>query len=278
MADARYSDPVDIASSTVLITGGSSGIGLGLARCFLHAGATVIITGRREEQLKQATEELNALGKKKVISRVNDVEKAAEREELYHWIVAEHPATNILINNAGIQQRYPILPNVDPTKNVSWAEREKEIHINISAPMHLCHLFINHFREMKRTTAIINVSSGLAFTPLAMIPIYSATKAAIHSFTMSLRYQLMNEIPSIQVYEIVPPAVQTNLGGSHAFGEPLDPYCQATFARLVQGDQEIGYNRSEQWRKSGSREESDRAFQMINEQFRHVLEEHTKKS
>ncbi|CAF2369950.1 unnamed protein product [Rotaria sp. Silwood2] len=78
---------------------------------------------------------------------------------------------------------------------------------------------------MKITTAIINVSSDLAFILFASIPIYSATKASIHSFTMSLRYQLMNEIKNIQIYEIVPSAVQTNLGDSHTFGELLVQYC-----------------------------------------------------
>ena len=271
MADQRYSSPLDFKSSTALITGGSSGIGLGLARCFLEAGAQVIITGRREQQLKEAVEELNKLGKKKVLHRVNDVEHAKDRQALYDWIVREHPETNILVNNAGIQQRFPIIPDVDASKNVTWEEREKEILVNISAPMHLSHLFIAHFRQKKTTTAIMSVSSGLAFVPLATIPIYSATKAAIHSFTMSLRYQLMSEIPSIQVYEIVPPAVQTNLGGSHAFGEPLEPYCQATFARLLKGDQEIGYNRSEEWRKVRSRDDAEKEFVTMNDQFKKMM-------
>jgi uncharacterized oxidoreductase len=138
--------------------------------------------------------------------------------------------------------------------------------------MHLSHLFIQHFRQMKTKTAIMNVSSGLAFVPLVLIPIYSATKAALHSFTMSLRYQLAHEVPNIQVYEIVPPAVQTNLGGSHAFGEPLDEYCQATFERLVKGEQEIGYKQSDALRKMKSREESDKQFITINGHFSKVLQ------
>ena len=184
----------------------------------------------------------------------------------------EHPQTNILINNAGIQQRAPFIPNEAASENISWEEREKEILINISGPMHLSHLFLKHFRQMKVTTAIMNVSSGLAFTPAASLPIYSATKAAIHSFTMSLRYQLMNEIKTIQVYEIVPPAVQTQLGGSHAFGEPLDEYCQATFERLVKGEQEIGYKFSDQARKMKSREESDKQFIVLNENMKKMFQ------
>ncbi|CAF4033710.1 unnamed protein product [Adineta steineri] len=273
MVDECYSTPLDISCSTVLITGGSSGIGLGLARCFVHADASVIITGRREQQLKEAVEELNNIGKKKVIYRINDVERIDNRLALYDWIISEHPQTNILINNAGIQQQQPFLPNENYTKSIPWEEREREIQINICAPIHLSQLFVTHFQQMKTTTiaAIINVSSGLAFTPLASIPIYSATKAAIHSFTMSLRYQLSKEIKNIQVYEIVPPAVQTNLGGNHAFGEPLDEYCQATFERLKKGEQEIGYKRSDQARKMASRQDLDKQFYMLNNNFKRTI-------
>jgi uncharacterized oxidoreductase len=272
MADECYSNPIDISSSTILITGGSSGIGLGLAQYFVRAGASVIITGRREQQLQEAIEKLNQIGNKKAIYRINDVEKLDERLALYNWIITEHPETNILINNAGIQQRHPFIPNdEDSSKNISWEEREKEIQINICAPMHLSYLFLTHFRQMKTTSAIMNVSSGLAFTPSAKIPIYSATKAALHSFTMSLRYQLMNELPNIQVYEIIPPAVQTNLGGSHAYGEPLDDYCQSTFERLKKGEQEIGYNTSDTRRKM-SREQSDKYFITMNDQFKNIFQ------
>ena len=271
MVDQRYSTPLDFKSSTVLITGGSSGIGLGLAQCFLQAGAQVIITGRREQQLKEAVQELNKLGKKKVLHRVSDVEKAKDRQALYDWIACEHPETNILLNNAGVSQKYPIIPDQDASKNVSWEEREKEILINVSGPIHLSQLFIAHFRKKKTPTAIMNVSSGLAFIPFTSVAIYSATKAAIHSFTMSLRYQLMGEIPSIQVYEIIPPAVQTNLGGGPAFGEPLDAYCQGTFARLQQGDQEIGYNSSEKRRKMQSREVTDHEFVSLNDSMKKMF-------
>jgi uncharacterized oxidoreductase len=270
MADERYSQPLDIKSSTVLITGGSNGIGLGFARCFVQAGATVIITGRREQQLKEAAEELNRLGKKKVIYHVNDVEKLEERRALYEWIICEHPQTNIILNNAGIQQRASFIADEKSSENISWEEREKEIQINIAAPMHLSHLFITHFRQMKTPSAIINLTSGLAFIPLAWTPIYSATKAAIHSFTMSLRYLLSNEIKNIQVYEIVPPAVQTNIGGGPANGEPLDEYCQATFERFIKGEQEIGYKFSDDARKTISREELDKKFIQLSERTKQL--------
>lgn len=268
MADERYPQPLDIASSTVLITGGSSGIGLGLAKCFVQAGATVIITGRREQQLKEAAEELNSIGKNKAITHVSDVEKTADRQALYEWITSKHPQTNVLLNNAGVQQHEPFIPNAQSSKNPSWEDREKEIHINISGPIHLSHLFIAHFRQLKTTAAIMNVSSGLGFVPLVSTPIYSATKAAIHSFTLSLRYQLAEEIKNIQVYEIVPPAVQTNLGGGHAFGEPLNEYCEATFERLSKGQQEVGYKFSDQARNTTSRDEQYKLFVNLNERMK----------
>lgn len=273
MATDKYAQPLDIPSSTVLITGGSGGIGLGLARCFVQAGATVLITGRREQQLKEAAEELNKLGKKKVVYRVNDVEKVTDRLALYDWATSEHPEVNVLINNAGIQQRFPLLQSEDSSKIVPWEEREKEIQINVCAPMHLCDLFLQHFRRMKTTTALMNVSSGLAFVPLTTVAIYSSTKAALHSYTMSLRYQLADKLPNVQVYEIIPPAVRTNLGGSHDFGEPLNEYCEGTFARLVNGDKEVGYKQSDVLRMFKSREESDKGFIGLNEYFKKLAQD-----
>jgi uncharacterized oxidoreductase len=272
MADEVYSTPLDIASSTILVTGGSSGIGLGLAKLFVQAGASVIITGRREQQLKEAVEELNRLGNKKAVYRVNDVEKIEERLALFDWITSEHPQTNVLINNAGIVHRHPFIANEDPSKNISWEEREKEIHINISAPIHLSYLFIPFFRQSKATTAIMNVSSGLGFTPAAFAPIYSATKAALHSFTMSLRYLVKDAAPNLQVYEIIPPAVKTNFGGGGVgYGEPLDEYCQATFERLAKGEQEVGYKTSEERRKNTGREFSDKYFITLNDNLKKLL-------
>ncbi|CAF0968790.1 unnamed protein product [Rotaria magnacalcarata] len=89
---------------------------------------------------------------------------------------------------------------------------------------------------------------------------------------MSLRYQLANEIPNIQAYEIIPPAVQTNLGGSHAFGEPLDDCCQATFERLKKAEQEIVYKRSDAGRKLAYREESDKQFIILNDTLKNSFQ------
>ncbi len=113
------------------------------------------------------------------------------------------PDTNILINNAGIQLL------ADLTKEVDLGRIYQEVEINLIAPIHLSSLFVQHFKQ-KNETAIINISSGLAFTPLAVVPIYCSTKAAIHSLTFSLRHQLKDT--SIKVFEIAPPSVDTELG------------------------------------------------------------------
>ncbi|UJR16054.1 hypothetical protein I4U23_002967 [Adineta vaga] len=254
---------------------GSSGIDLGLARYFVKASAIVIITGRREQSLKEATNELNELQKKKVIYRINYVANVNERRALYDWIIQEHPQTNILNNNDGIQKGSPIPDQGKPAKNFILEEQGKVIEINLSAPIHLSYLFVSHFRQMNVSKAIVKVSSGLAFVTLASTPIYSATKAALHSFTMSLRYQMMNNIKNVHVYEIVPPTVQTNLGGGQSFGEPLDEYCRATFESLLQDQQEIGYRISENMSKMTSREEVNDLFVKLNGNLKKAIQDST---
>jgi uncharacterized oxidoreductase len=184
--------------NTVLITGGSSGIGLGFAEEFLRLGNKVIICGRSEERLKKVQEK-NA----GIIIRKCDVSVTKEREELFAWVSSNHPATNVLINNAGVQLGTDIAQPLD-MKRVN-----AEIDTNIIAPLHLSSLFIPLLKT-KSEAAIINITSGLAFAPLAFMGIYCATKAAMHSLTLSLRHQLRNT--SIKVFEIAPPSVDTELG------------------------------------------------------------------
>ena len=121
-----------------------------------------------------------------------------------------------------------------------WDDYRKEITTNLEAPCHLAMLFAPYFAA-KETAAIINVTSGLAFTPLAIAPIYSATKAALHSFTVSLRHQLSET--AVEVIEVAPPAVNTDLrrDGLHAHGEPLDAFADGIFEALAEGKTEIGY-------------------------------------
>ncbi|HEX8424678.1 SDR family oxidoreductase [Hymenobacter sp.] len=243
---------MNLAANTVLITGGASGIGFALAERFVKAGSTVIICGRRADKLQEAQRKLPGL-----ITRVCDIAVAAERVALLAWVRTEVPTVNVLVNNAGIQNRIQLATDTE-----SWESRSQEITINIEAPIHLAMLFVNQLREQP-DPAIINVTSGLAFAPAAFVPIYSATKAALHSFTLSLRHQLKDT--HIRVLEIVPPAVNTDLGGPglHDFGVPVDAFADSVVERLAAGEMEVGYGSSEKSRLA-SRAELDAAFEQMN--------------
>lgn len=249
-----YYRNMDLSSNTILITGGASGIGYALAERFLAAGNEVIICGRREDKLIAAKDKNRQLN-----IRVCDLAEEQERIALFDWAVKEFPQLNVLVNNAGIQRR------VDLNKNEDWENARREITINLEAPIHLARLFVPHLIQQK-ASAIINVTSGLSFTPLAMVPIYSATKAALHSFTLSLRHQL--SASPVEVIEIVPPAVDTDLGGVglHTFGVPVDEFADAVFARLGKGETEIAYGMAENASRA-SREELDQIFKHMNQAF-----------
>jgi uncharacterized oxidoreductase len=236
---------MNMTGNTILVTGGASGIGLALAERFLHLGNQVIICGRREEKLKEAKEKFP-----KLHTRICDVSNAFDRQSLAEWVTSEFPNLNILINNAGIQRRIDLL---DATAD--WNYYQQEMAANQEAPIHLSMLLIPHLITKKYAT-IINVTSGLAFSPPAWVPIYGATKAAMHSFTVSLRLQLSKS--SIDVVEVLPPAVNTDLGGVglHTFGEPLDEFADAIFKGFAQGKLEIGYQSSEKVLRA-SRDEID---------------------
>ncbi|MBM7565192.1 SDR family oxidoreductase [Paenibacillus sacheonensis] len=224
-----------LSGNTILITGGGTGIGFAFAERFMKAGNTVIATGRRERVLEQAKERLPGL-----ITRVSDLDIESERIALFDWVTTHYPDVNALVNNAGIQQRFNAL-TVDA--RTDWKAYNKEITTNLEAPVHLALLFAPWFAA-REAAAILNVTSGLAFTPFAIAPIYSATKAALHSFTMSLRLQL--SATSVEVIEVAPPAVNTDLGGTglHVHGEPLDAFADGIFKGLEEGKAEVGYGTS----------------------------------
>jgi uncharacterized oxidoreductase len=238
---------MDLAGNTVLVTGGASGIGLAMAERFLQAGSKVIVCGRREGVLRAVQAKYP-----EVSIRVCDVSKEAERVALLEWATSEFPALNVLVNNAGVQNRFQL------AQSPAWEEVREELLINLDAPIHLTLLFMAHLLKQTQP-AIINVTSGLAFTPLAYAPIYCSTKAALHSFTLSLRYQLANT--PIQVIEVIPPAVNTDLGGSglHNMGVPLDDFTDSIMQRLAKGDLEIPYGLSEKTSQA-SRAELDAIF------------------
>ena len=229
--------PFDLLQATVLITGGSSGIGQGLAEQFLQAGSTVIVTGRRESALKEAQAK-----QPKLHIYVNDASQASQREELARWVIKEFPEVNVLVNNAGIMRIGPL-----SAETQDWSVRQSEIAINVEAPVHLMQLFTPHFLKQKEA-AILNLSSGLAFVPAGAAPVYSGSKAFIHQFTISSRYHYAKS--NIRIVEINPPAVKSNLGGGHDVGEECDVFCEHVFKRFAAGEPEIGFNFSEKARLS----------------------------
>lgn len=242
---------MDLSSNTVLITGGASGIGFALAERFLRAGSEVAVCGRREEQLRAARAK-----HPKLKTRVCDLSKESERRELAKWAARDLPKLNVLVNNAGIQQR------IDLASEREWEPMRQEIAINLEAPIHLSSLFIPQLLG-QQLPAIVNITSGLAFVPLSTVPIYSATKAAMHSFTVSLRHQLSGT--PIKVVEIAPPAVDTDLGGPglHTFGTPVDEFADTAVAGLAAGDEEIAYGFALQASR-GTREERRALFVRTN--------------
>lgn len=239
---------MNLSNNKILITGGASGIGLGFTKRFYEEKNQLIVVGRRAEELQKLSD--NYPG---VITRVCDVTSEQERNALFAWINAEHPDLNVLLNNAGIQQWMQLS---DP----DFMERaQKEIDTNIIAPLHLTQLFIG----LKSAKAVMNVSSGLSFCPLTKTPVYSATKAFFHSYTLSLRYLLKEK--NIEVIEVIPPALNTDLGGKglHEQAPPVADFILSIFDQLKEGKNELTFGFSELMRNAGP-EEIKQAFARMN--------------
>jgi uncharacterized oxidoreductase len=199
--------------NTILVTGGGSGIGRGLAEEFQKLGNTVIIAGRRKQAL-DATTAANP-GMK---SATLDIENAASIRAFAAQITKDYPALNVVINNAGIMR-----PEVLKNQKDDLADAEAIVTTNLLGPIRLIAALLPQLRKQPYSV-IMNVSSGLAFVPLALTPTYCATKAAIHSYTQSIRYQLKGT--NAEVLELVPPYVQTDLMGGAADPRamPLDKF------------------------------------------------------
>jgi uncharacterized oxidoreductase len=243
---------MQLAGNAVLITGGSTGIGLAMAQRFAEAGSEVIACGRRQQALDEARLQIPGLQTIQCDVSIED-----QRLRLLERVRHDFPKTNVLVNNAGIQNRPA--PMTEPQ---DWAAHKQELATNLEAPMHLSMLFIP-FLQAQQDPAIINVTSGLAFVPMAGMPTYCATKAALHSFTLSLRRQLKDA--GIEVIEMAPPAVQTDLGGKglHTFGVPLDEYADFAMVQIAAGETEFGYQFSARG-MNGSAEERRQLFEQMN--------------
>ncbi len=186
-----------LENRTILITGGTSGIGIELAKQLLRRGNTVLITGRDPARLEAAATVLPGVH----VFR-SDVSDPAAITELHDSVLARFPALDTLINNAGIMR------NLNLNRERDLYDVTREIEINLSGPVRMVQQFLPHLKTRPHAL-IVNVSSGLAFVPLPLSPIYCATKAALHSFTQSLRVQL--EGTGVTVIELAPPAVETPL-------------------------------------------------------------------
>ena len=243
---------MQITGNTILVTGGGSGIGLALAKRFVMRGNRVIVCGRRNAALAEAKREMPPLD-----ILLGDVSTDAGREALVTEALQRFPALNVLVNNAGIQRRpAPLLQPQD------WAAHKLELATNLEAPMHLTMLLLPHLAK-RAHGAVLNVTSGLAFVPLAAMPTYCLTKAALHSFTQSLRQQLRDS--KIAVVEIAPPAVNTDLGGPglHTFGVDVDAFADHVFVCLGRGETEFGYQSSEE-RRVANHEQREQTFATMN--------------
>lgn len=186
-----------MTGNTILITGGTSGIGLELATQLSERDNTVIVTGRDPATLSEIRKSLP-----NVHTYQSDVSDPAAITLLYQKVTQDFPTLNVVINNAGIM-RMLSLSGKNGLQDIG-----QEIEINMLGPVRMVEQFLPYLKT-KQDAVIVNVSSGLAFVPLASAPIYCATKAAIHSYTQSLRVQLQGT--SVKVFELAPPSTSTPL-------------------------------------------------------------------
>lgn len=212
-----------ISGNTILITGGGSGIGRGLAEALQALGNHVIIAGRRKSLLEEVVAANPGMK-----SLVLDIEDRRTIHGLAGRLASEFPAINVLINNAGIMRAEDLLDQQDDLNDA-----EATIMTNLLGPIRLTAALLPLLRKHESST-LINVSSGLAFVPLALTPTYCATKAAVHSYTQSLRYQLKDT--TTEVLEIIPPYVQTDLmdGAEDERAMPLKAFIAETMELLKQ--------------------------------------------
>ncbi|KAL9597569.1 MAG: hypothetical protein Q9219_005071 [cf. Caloplaca sp. 3 TL-2023] len=242
---------------TILIVGGTSGLGEGLARRFHDLGKKVIVTGRRQERLNALQNELSGLSTQRM-----DTEDIATLPKQVVDVLAIHPKIDTVIAMAGIQKSFSFKDPKSSSPESIWSE----VNTNVTAPMILAQLFVPHLLSLQRPTTFVVVSSGLGFVPMPLFPVYCPTKAAMHSFAVSLRAQLAGT--DCSVVELAPPYVDTALDVNHRAklvaaqgGEekavkpmPLDEYLDTAMDGFKKGDREIvtGFSQmgASAWRKA----------------------------
>ena len=245
---------MNLTNNTILITGGNAGIGQALAIALHKAGNKVIISGRNEATLN-ATVTANPGMDYELV----DMQDANSIQSLAANVIAKHPALNVLISNAGIMLVEDVLAG-----SGNLVDAEAMIVTNLLGPIRLNTALLPHLAKQKAAT-IITVSSGLAFVPLAITPTYSATKAAIHSYSQALRHQLRNT--SVEVLELAPPGVATDLMPGHKenpHSMPLDAYISEVIELLKTANDEILVERVKFLRNAESTGNYANVFGMLN--------------
>ncbi len=243
--------------NTILVTGGGSGIGRALAEALHKLGNHVIIAGRRRSALEEA-----AAANPGMSWMVLDIEQASGIRSFVPELLEQFPKLNVVINNAGIMRGENLLEQPE-----DLADAEAIVATNLLGPIRLTAALIPHLKQQPGAT-IITVSSGLAFVPLALTPTYCATKAAIHSYSQSLRHQL--KAANIEVLEIIPPYVQTDLmnGAEDPRAMPLKEFIAETMALLTTQPTppEIAVERVKFLSEAVSRGEYEKVFEILNAQ------------
>ncbi|WP_120010644.1 SDR family oxidoreductase [Teichococcus vastitatis] len=247
---------MDITGNTILITGGGTGIGRGLAEALHAAGNTVIVAGRRRAPLEAVVAANSGMH-----LALLDIDDAAAIHDFAARVVAEHPRLNVLVNNAGIMRVEQVL--TDPG---ALATAEATITTNLLGPIRLTAALLPHLLGQSKA-AVVNVSSGLAFVPRADTPTYSATKAAIHSYSISLRHQLRDT--AVQVIEWAPPLVATDLTPGQRDNPralPLEDFIRESMALLAENPDaaEILVERVKPQRTAEATGRFDTVFSLIN--------------
>ena len=247
---------MQLTGNTILITGGGSGIGRGLAEAFHKKGNQVVIAGRRQQVLDETVAANPGMS-----AAVLDIESADAIRAFSQEITARYPQLNAVIQNAGIMRP-------EDVKSGAVDTAEATITTNLLGPIRLTAALMPHLLAQK-SAAVLTVSSGLAFLPLAPTPAYCATKAAIHSYSQSLRFQLQGT--SVQVIELVPPYVQTELTGAQqatdARAMPLADYISETMSLLESAPDahEILVERVKMLRFAERNGTYDQTYQQYNE-------------
>lgn len=216
-----------LTGNTIFITGGTSGIGRALSEAFHKLGNQVIISGRRKGHLAEVTKANPGMQSIEL-----NVEDPANIAAVAKKLIADHPKLNAIINNAGIMRLDDASTVMDDAQMVSI------ITTNLMGPIRITSALIEHLKRQP-AAYVMTVSSGLGFTPMSGTSVYCATKAAIHSYSMSMRYKLKNS--NVKVVEIVPPWVQTDLLNSkdNPNAMPLAPYIEQTMKLLGTDADEI---------------------------------------